>query len=335
MKTCGFVCACTQWRSQPAANRISTAEIAFRIDSQDRKSEARTATVRPVRALFVVNRRSGVKRRTDVVAIIREHCTLQFEIAECERKEDLDDTIRRAEDQHFDAVYAVGGDGTVHEVAKRLIGTPLALGILPTGSGNGLARHLGWPMSIRAALRACRDRRTAIIDTAAVNGLPFIGTMGVGFDAWIADKFASRKRRGLRTYVEVGLGGFFSYAAEQYEIGIDGEHLSRRAVLIAIANASQYGNNARIAPIASLQDGLLDVVIVERRSIGAALRLFTGTLDRAAGITMRRGNHIEIRRAAAGPAQLDGEPITLPEMLTIDIVPRSLKVLLPDSARAI
>jgi diacylglycerol kinase (ATP) len=288
-----------------------------------------------VRALFVVNRRSGVKRRTDIAALIREHCTLQFEIAECERKEDLDSTIRRAEQERFDAVYAVGGDGTVHEIAKRLIGSSLALGILPTGSGNGLARHLGWPMSIRAALRACGDRTTATIDTGTVNGVPFIGTMGVGFDAWIADKFASRGKRGLRTYFEVGLGGFFSYAAEQYEIEIDGEHLSRSAVLIAIANASQYGNNARIAPVASLQDGLLDVVIVERRSIAAAARLFTGTLDRAAGITMRRGKHIEIRRGAAGPAQLDGEPLTLPDTLTIDVVPRSLQILLPDSARSI
>src|SRR5439155_13694179 len=212
-----------------------------------------------VKSLFIVNRRSGAKRG-DVAEMIRQHCRDQFEVVECPPKENLDPIIERGRREHFDAIYAVGGDGTVHEVAKRLIGTSLALGILPTGSGNGLARHLGWPMSIRAALRACRDRRTATIDTATVNGLPFIGTMGVGFDAWIADKFASRKRRGLRTYVEVGLGGFFSYAAEQYEIGIDGEHLSRRAVLIAIANASQYGNNARIAPIASLQDGLLDVV---------------------------------------------------------------------------
>ncbi|HEX9502494.1 MAG TPA: YegS/Rv2252/BmrU family lipid kinase [Thermoanaerobaculia bacterium] len=286
-----------------------------------------------MKALFIVNRRSGVKGRIDAGAIIREQSGWEIEVAEAEQKQDLDSIIGRAIAEHVDVVFAVGGDGTVHEVAKRLIGTSLPLGIVPTGSGNGLARHLGFSMNARDVLRTYQ--RVTTIDTATVNGIPFIGTMGVGFDAWVADAFASAGVRGMATYVRVGVGGFFKYTRQMYQIEVDGERIERKALLIAVANASQYGNNARIAPVASLQDGLLDLVIVERASLFAIPRLFTGTLHRAAGITMRRGSHIEIRRPAPGPAHLDGEPVTLPEVLTIRIVPKSLRVLLPDSMSAI
>src|SRR5205823_11957612 len=157
----------------------------------------------------------------------------------------------------------------------------------------------------------------------------------IGFDAWVAEQFALSCVRGLRTYAGVAARGFFRFSSEEYEMTIDGASQRFRAFVIAIANASQYGNNARIAPVASLQDGLLDVVIVERVSLSAVPRLFAGTLHRASGITMRRGSHIVIRRASPGPAHLDGEPVTLPEKLEIDIVPKSLRVLLPESVRAI
>jgi YegS/Rv2252/BmrU family lipid kinase len=285
-----------------------------------------------VKALFIVNPRSGAGRR-DVRQTIERHCKDTFEIVECPPKEELDPVIERAKRESFDVIYAVGGDGTVHEVAKRLVGSRVALGIIPTGSGNGLARHLGFPIDVRQAL--CTTPRAATVDTAAINGIPFVGTMGVGFDAWVADAFASSGVRGLRSYIRVGLDGFLKYKPETYQIEVDGDKLERRALLIAIANASQYGNNARIAPVASLQDGVLDLVIVERASLGGAVRLFAGSLHRAKGITMRRGRHIVIRRPAPGPAHLDGEPVSLPETLTIDIVPRSLRVLVPESARAI
>ena len=287
-----------------------------------------------MKALFVVNRRSGAKRRDDVQALIRKSCSWEHAFAECDR-ETLDATIRHAERDGFQVVFAVGGDGTVHEVASRLIGRSPALGIVPTGSGNGLARHLGLPVDVARSLEVCSGARMEMIDTATVNGRPFIGTMGIGFDAWIAEAFAARAARGLRTYLRVGINGFWSYEPQEYELTVDGDTIRRRALLIAIANASQYGNNARIAPLASLQDGMLDIVIVERRSLRAAARLFAGSLDRAPGITMLRARHVEIRRPASGAAHVDGEPVTLPESLTIDVVPRSLRLLLPDGTRRI
>ena len=292
-----------------------------------------------MKVLFVVNRRSGVRRRRGITAIIRETCPWDYGIAESERKEDLDWILDEAVKSAVDVAFAVGGDGTVHEVAKRLIGRNVALGILPTGSGNGFARHIGLPMDPRASVPACAAGRIAQIDTATVNGIPFIGTMGIGFDAWVAEQFAASAVRGLRTYAMIAARGFLGYRATEYDIAIDGKEQRRRALIVAIGNASQYGNNARIAPLASLQDGLLDVVVIDRLSPlaipSAGLRLFRGTLDRAKGVAMTQGRQIVIRRPEPGPAHLDGEPLSLPDALTIEIVPLSLRVLLPDRAHRI
>ncbi|HEV2721354.1 MAG TPA: acylglycerol kinase family protein, partial [Thermoanaerobaculia bacterium] len=141
-----------------------------------------------MRALFVVNARSGVRRNRDVGALIRSACAhLDYEIVACDAKEQLDGIVARAERDNVDVVYAVGGDGTVHETAKRLIGRRLALGVVPTGSGNGFARQIGLPMDLRASLQSCRGGRIETIDTARVNGLPFVATMGIGFDAAVAE----------------------------------------------------------------------------------------------------------------------------------------------------
>jgi YegS/Rv2252/BmrU family lipid kinase len=290
-----------------------------------------------VNVLFLVNPRSGARPQRDVESLIRQSCEgWNVRILPCDA---LDEVIPRAIAESVDAVYAVGGDGTVHEVARRLIGTPVALGVLPVGSGNGFARHLGLPMDPRASLLACRGMRIESIDTATVNGAPFIGTMGLGFDAWIADAFARAGARGFATYLRVGLRGFAGYVSEEYEIGIDGSWTSRRALVVAVANASQYGNNARIAPLASLQDGILDVTVVERATFLTApllmARLFSGRLHRARGVVTMRGRRVEIVRRSAGPAHLDGEPMTLPEALTVEIVPRSLRVVVPDASTSL
>lgn len=289
-----------------------------------------------MKALFVINERSGRRRGYDVASVIRNAWTPEHEIAACGRKEDLDAIVDRAEAEAFDVVFAVGGDGTVHETAKRLIGRTPALGILPTGSGNGFARHIGLPLDPAESLRASREGRIVPIDTAMVNGHPFAGVMGIGFDALIAERFAASTVRGLETYVKVGVRAFVEFRPDDYEIVVGGELLRRRAFVIAIANSGQYGNNARIAPLASLQDGLLDVVIIgETRFYHAPLllaRLFSGSFHRASGVTTLQTPELTIRRTAPGIAHLDGEPVTLAAELHVRIVPGSLKVLVPDGA---
>jgi diacylglycerol kinase (ATP) len=292
-----------------------------------------------VKSLFLVNARSGTARKYDIASLIRESCSTPFEVVACQRKEDVDTIIDDAEREGCDVVYAVGGDGTVHETAKRLIGRDLALGILPIGSGNGFARHIGLPMDTRTCLGACTRRRIATIDTAEVNGMPFLGVMGIGFDAWIADRFAVAGTRGFGTYLRVGIGGVLRYRAQEYEVVIDGNSMHRKAKVLTIANASQYGNDAKIAPRASVQDGLLDVVTIGDVSLPGAIpiawRLFRGTVDRSRKVTTTRGRDIVIHREAAGPAHLDGEPLTLPQTLHVRVRAASLKVLLPDFCPAI
>jgi len=291
-----------------------------------------------MKCLFVVNARSGPRRKIDVAQLISEHCEreqMPFELHPCERKEDLDGVIAYAEHERYDVLFAVGGDGTVHEVAKRLIGKAVALGIVPTGSGNGFARHVGLPLALKASLATWASGRIATIDTASVNGIPFLGVMGAGFDALIAHRFAESTKRGMSTYVKEGLFAFAEYQPGQYEIEIDGETIRRRAFVVAVANSSQYGNNARISPLASLQDGLLDLVTVENVSVFSALpllvRLFNGTIHRSRRAKVAQGKHIIIRREEAAPAHLDGEPLMLPAELDVRIVPSSLRVLVPSS----
>jgi diacylglycerol kinase (ATP) len=293
-----------------------------------------------LKALFLVNARSGPNRRADIASLIRTSCRWpEFDVVACEAKEDLDGIVAGARRSGFGVVFAVGGDGTVHEIAKRLVGNDLALAIVPTGSGNGFARHLGIPMDPRAAMEASRDRAPLRIDTAEVNGMPYVGVMGVGFDALVAHQFAVHPERGLLTYLRVGAAAFARYRPEEYEIIADGETISTRAFAVDVANSSQYGNNARVAATASVRDGLLDLVIIRDVSILAAPvlvgRVFTGTLHRSRAVITRKVSEVIIRRENAGMAHVDGEPIELGAEVHIRVRPQSLNVLAPANADTI
>ncbi|MBV8520311.1 MAG: diacylglycerol kinase family lipid kinase [Acidobacteria bacterium] len=292
-----------------------------------------------MRALFVINERSGRRRKFDVAELIRASCVWPHDVVPSREKSDLDAIVDRAEAEGIDVVYAVGGDGTVHETAKRLIGRKPALGILPIGSGNGFARHLGLPVEPRRSLASCSAGTLVTIDTAEVNGTPFLGIMGIGFDALVAHRFAASHVRGLWTYVQEGARAFRSFESETYELAWNSETLRDEALLVAIANAGQYGNNARVAPLASVRDGLLDVVVVRAPSLLRApwmiAQLFRGTFHRARGVTNVRAAEITIRRASEGAAHLDGEPVMLPAELRIRVRPQSLRVLVPNASHAL
>jgi diacylglycerol kinase (ATP) len=294
-----------------------------------------------MKVLFLVNPRSGKKKTYDVAELIRARCGgWTYELQASQRIEDLDGILENAAASGFDVAYAVGGDGTVHEIAKRLVGKPLALGILPTGSGNGFARHIGLPIEPGASLDACQRGTLTTIDTGEVNGIPFLGVMGMGFDAEVAHRFATSTTRGLRTYVVEGLRAFRSYRAEEYELTVDGVTVRRKAFVVAVSNSSQYGNDARIAPDASLQDGLLDVVIIDDKvslfgALELVMRLFRGTIHFSRNVEVIQGKEITVKRAKDGPVHLDGEPFVMPAQLQIRVNPSSLKVLLPGGKRRI
>ncbi len=240
---------------------------------------------------------------------------------------------RQAVADGYDAVLACGGDGTVNEVAKGLVGSGVALGILPNGSGNGLARHIDIPVDPIMALQAIKKGRIVDCDYCTVNDTPFFCTFGLGFDAAVSHRFATSHRRGLLAYLKSTLDEFIRFTPETYQITADDKTLSIDAFLIACCNASQYGNNAFIAPTASITDGLLDITIVHSgNALSQAfvgVELLAGSIAKGGLIDTFRTSSLTIRRPSAGIAHIDGEPVELDDTLEIKCHHGGLKIISP------
>jgi YegS/Rv2252/BmrU family lipid kinase len=233
-------------------------------------------------------------------------------------------------------VVAVGGDGTVNEVARSLVHTETALGILPSGSGNGLARHLCIPMETDKALAIINNCQIEAFDYGIINDLPFFCTCGMGFDAFISLKFAEAGKRGPITYVENVLKEGLQYKPETYVVEDETGTHRHKAFLIACANAAQYGNNAYIAPGASMKDGLMDVIIMEPFNAfdapTIAYDMFSKTLNQNSKIKTFRAKHIHIHRSSPGAIHYDGDPILTGTDIDVEMQPLGLRVVVnPDA----
>ncbi len=244
------------------------------------------------------------------------------------------DLARAAVDAGFACVAAVGGDGTANEVAQGLIGTDVALALVPCGSGNGLARHLGIPLQPQRALAALvvPAKRIVRIDTATANGHAFVNVMGCGFDAELSQRFNQLQRRGLAAYAVATLRAYRKAKIENYRLTCGSESVELPALLVAVANGSQYGNNARIARHARLDDGLLDLVAVRRLGFGLpgfAARIFLGRVERSRFVHGMRGAGFTIERTRAGLIHTDGEWRETAATIEIHVRPASLAVVLP------
>jgi len=231
----------------------------------------------------------------------------------------------------FEMVVAVGGDGTVNEIASAIVGTGTQLGIIPFGSGNGLARFLGIPMDTVKAIKTLTTGRVEAIDSATLNGRPFFNMAGMGFDAHIAEVFSHDKKRGFITYIKSAFEEIRKYKPELYRVEIDGKMMEREAFMLSFANSSQYGNNAHISPDASVQDGLIDVCVIKQfpfwRLIEMGIRMMTKTTNKSSYLEIFRGKHVNVKRIASGPVHLDGEPHTEGAEMIIDVIPASLQVI--------
>jgi len=236
-----------------------------------------------------------------------------------------------AVNNNYDLVVAVGGDGTVNEVASALVGTNTTFGIIPCGSGNGLSRFLNIPMDIKKAIKNLNTARFEIIDSARANGEPFFNMAGMGFDAHISEVFSHDKKRGFITYVKSSFREISNYKSQNYHIEIDGKVYEREAFMLSFANSSQYGNNAHISPHASVQDGLIDVCIIKAfpiwRLIEMGIRMLTKTVDKTGYVEIIRGKNIKVTRDNPGPMHLDGEPHIAGTSVEINVVPNSLKII--------
>ena len=286
---------------------------------------------------FIVNPISGTQEKEQIIALINEYLDIDkytFQIIYTQYAGHAEEIAAQcAEDSHF-AVVAVGGDGTVNEVARALTHTHTALGIIPCGSGNGLARHLQISMQPRKAIEAINEGIIERIDYGTINRRKFFCTCGVGFDAFVSLKFSEAGKRGLNTYIEQSLNASLNYKPETYKLTIDGNETEiYQAFLIACGNAAQYGNNAYIAPKATLTDGLLDVTILNPFTPldvpSLALQLFTKTIDQNSHIKTFRCKTINIRREKPGVVHYDGDPVMMGANLKVKIHHAGLHVIVP------
>ena len=282
--------------------------------------------------VFIVNPISGNGRKAKIIKLLRKTGQKLELTSHPGHAEQL---ARESDD---DVVVAVGGDGTVNEVARGLLGSGKTLGILPCGSGDGLALDLGISRRPHKALKSLLGGRAMPLDAGFVNGKAFFSVCGVGFDARVSKMFAESGKRGVWNYIFQALKLWHGFVPEHYVLEIDGESLEMDAVLITIGNSNQWGNGARVTPLADVSDGILEITVLDMfRTIelpSLALKLMTGRCYRSRRVHHYRGRHIVIRRASPGPAHFDGECFDAPETLDISILPGALKVIAPRKSKS-
>lgn len=290
------------------------------------------------RIVFILNPISGSHSKNDIPGIIEEKLDKElfdYELRLTEYAGHAAEIARECVEAGVDIVVAVGGDGTINEVARSLVHSDTALGIIPCGSGNGLARHLCIPMDVSKAIKIINSCKIESLDYGVINELPFFCTCGMGFDAFISLKFAEAGKRGPITYVENVLKEGLKYKPETYEVEDETGARRYKAFLIACANASQYGNNAYIAPKATMTDGLMDVIIMEPFDVFDApqisIDMFNKTLDKNSKIKTFKAKRIHIHRGSSGAIHYDGDPIMTGSEIDVHIEERGIKIVInPD-----
>ena len=284
--------------------------------------------------VFVVNPISGTQGKKAILKWIEDRLDrsiYDYSIVKTEYAGHATQIAAAAVQDKVDIVVAIGGDGTINEIARSLVHTSTALGIIPCGSGNGLARHLRIPMEPKGAIDVLNKGYNVCIDYGKINNIPFFCTCGVGFDAFVSLKFADSGKRGLLTYLENTLHESLTYEPETYEIENEEGTVKYKDFLIACGNASQYGNNAYIAPQASLTDGLMDVTIMEPFTVldvpSLSFQLFNKTIDQNSRIKTIRAKKIKIHRINEGVVHFDGDPLMASKELEVEIIPSGLNVI--------
>jgi diacylglycerol kinase family enzyme len=292
----------------------------------------RGQNVPPLKTRFIVNLRSGRAARAieEIRAFAARH---DASLALTERTRHASELAARALTDGCELIVAVGGDGTMNEIASTLVGTHATLGLIPCGSGDGLGRHLRIHGSVTRALDILHTGRPQWIDTGFADGHPFFTAAGIGFEAEIAHRFNRLQRRGFFRYLTTSARAYRGWQPQDYTIAHDDTCERVRAFTLVVANTDQYGNNARIAPGARVDDGLLDLCAVPPigvvNALPLAVRLFGGTMDRAHHVLLRRSARFVVERAAPGLLHTDGEIHDAGARIEFSVRPRSLRIMAP------
>ena len=283
---------------------------------------------------FIINPISGVRRKDDIPALIQNHLDLNqfdYSIQYTQYKGHAFELAKQAAEKNIDVVCAVGGDGSVHEVGTGLIGSNTKLAIIPIGSGNGLARHMHIPLTVPKAIECINKMHDIQMDTVLVNDQPFLGIGGYGLDAVIAKKFDEDKKRGFWTYVKLVFKEFFKYNPINISIDTNGQVKKMPVVLCTIANTSEFGNGFVVSPKSDATDGKIELVLLKPfafwRIPGLVYQFF-----------MRKAHHsqfaevISFEKATINLSQkiahYDGEPVAVKSQLDVQVVPKSLHILI-------
>ncbi|MEJ2883766.1 diacylglycerol/lipid kinase family protein [Pedobacter sp. GR22-6] len=286
--------------------------------------------------LFIINPISGGKDKLKIPALIdahldREKFNPNFSFTEYVGH--ASEIAEEAANKNFDVIVAVGGDGTINEVAAKVMQYDKILGIIPFGSGNGLARYMKIPLKPVQAIQLINEGKAGLIDTGRFNGKAFFNMAGMGFDAHISSVFAGNKSRGLSGYLKLGFREVLSYRPQTYRLIIDGKEYIREAVVLSIANSSQYGNNAHIAAGASVTDGLLDVCVIPQFPLYKlpvlAYEMLNAKTDQSDLVEIIRGKEIRILRSQDDAIHIDGEPFFMGREIEVSVAPLSLNIISP------
>jgi len=288
------------------------------------------------KALIIINPVSGISNKTRIKELLHQKIDrrhFQHEIVFSQYAGHVEELSREAAQAGLDLVVAVGGDGSVNETGTGLAGSETRMGIIPSGSGNGLAHYLHIPFNLDRAIECLNQFHSRKIDTGTLNGHFFCNVAGAGFDAHVATEFAKAERRGFWSYFKLVLQEYPNYKARTYKLKYQGGEITRKALLITFANSNQFGNNAIIAPDARADDGLLDVCIlskvplIEAPLLGQMLML--KLIDRTHYVEYIKTSEITVLQEAPENCHVDGEPLEAGKVLQVKVNPLSLNVVVP------
>jgi diacylglycerol kinase (ATP) len=287
------------------------------------------------RLVLIINPVSGTKRKNHIPTLVQTLLEEQFDVdvQHSNFPGHAREIASNARINKADLVVVAGGDGTINEAAGSLINSSVKFGIIPMGSGNGLARHLSIPMNLKNAVEIIGALKTQTIDAGLVNDLPFFCTAGIGFDAYIGHEFKHGKSRGIYGYANHILREYFNYSPESYNVSINGNEKEEEAFIITIANAGQWGNNAHIAPQANISDGLLDLCVVSKfpklKGLKMSLQLFSKNIANSPYYSNTKIQSVKIGSLKNSFFHLDGEVFPLDKPLDIRVIPGCLEVIVP------
>jgi diacylglycerol kinase (ATP) len=288
------------------------------------------------KVIFIINPKSGVDRVKALQSLIDLHLDrnkYQYEIAHTQYAKHGTELARNAAGNGFDVIVAVGGDGSVNDIISGIHGTKVRLAIIPKGSGNGLARSLHIPLDPAKAIEVINNGKTAVIDLGKADDRIFVSNAGVGFDALVARKFAKSNRRGMAIYSWIVTKYLWMYKEWKWNIEVDGVPMQEKAFILTVANAAQFGYNFKIAPLADLQDGLFDIIIIKKypKILGAliALRAFNGTLMKSKYVLHFKGKKVTISHPKLNLLQMDGDVHKCGNEVKIEMMSACLNILVP------